>query len=137
MPARPNRGRYHDLDVILEEVRARYFPDCAAVKIRWGRWSGHTRRRSIRFGVYLPEVQLIRIHPALDQAFVPRLFVEFIVYHELLHHVIPPIRSNGRYQIHSPAFRQRERQFPAYAWALAWRQRSLPRLLRSNRQPRG
>jgi hypothetical protein len=137
MPARPNRGRYHDLDVILEEVRARYFPDCAAVKIRWGRWSGHTRTRSIRFGVYLPEVQLIRIHPALDQAFVPRLFVEFIVYHELLHHVIPPIRFNGRYQIHSPAFRQRERQFPAYTWAIAWRQRSLPRLLRSNRRPRG
>jgi hypothetical protein len=137
MPARPNRGRYHDLDVILEEVRARYFPDCAAVKIRWGRWSGHTRTRSIRFGVYLPEVQLIRIHPALDQAFVPRLFVEFIVYHELLHHVIPPIRSNGRYQIHSPAFRQRERQFHAYAQAIAWRKCSLHRLLRSNRQWQG
>jgi hypothetical protein len=79
----------------------------------------------------LPGEKLIRIHPALDQVFVPRYFVEFIVYHELLHHVIPPVRVNGRYQIHSPAFRQREREFPAYAEAMAWRQQSLRRLLRS------
>jgi hypothetical protein len=86
----------------------------------------------MRFGAYLPEIQTIRIHPALDQVFVPRYFVEFIVYHELLHHVIPPVRRNGRYEIHSPVFRRREREFPAYAEALAWRQCWLRRLLASN-----
>lgn len=136
MPPLPNRGRYYDLDMILADLRARYFPDCAAVTIRWGRWSGRTRTRSIRFGAYLPTEKLIRIHPALDQTFVPRSFVEFIVYHELLHHVIPPVRVKGRYQIHSAAFRQREREFPAYAEAIAWRQRSLRRLLRSNKERR-
>jgi predicted SprT family Zn-dependent metalloprotease len=88
----------------------------------------------MRFGAYLPDSQSIRIHPALDQAFVPGYFVEFIVYHELLHHVIPPTRLNGRYQIHSRTFHQRERQFPAYAEAMAWRQQSLRRLLQSNRR---
>ena len=136
MPPLPNCGRYHNLDMILADLRARYFPDCAAVGIRWGRWSGRTRTRSMRFGAYLPAEKLIRIHPALDQAFVPRLFVEFIVYHELLHHIIPPVRVNGRYQIHSAAFRQRERAFPAYAAAVAWRQQSLRRLLRSNKERR-
>jgi hypothetical protein len=134
MPPLPNRGRYHDLDLILADLRAGYFPNCAAVRICWGRWSGRSRPRSMRFGAYLPEEKLIRIHPALDQAFVPRSFVEFIVYHELLHHVIPPVRVNGRYQIHSAAFRRREREFPAYAEAIAWRQQSLRRLLRSNRR---
>jgi hypothetical protein len=133
MPPLPNRGRYHDLDTLLDELQARYFPDCPAVRIRWGRWSARARPRSIRLGVYLPGAQMIRIHPALDQAFVPRYFVEFIVYHELLHHVIPPVRVNGRYQIHSPRFRQRERDFPAYDAAIAWRQQFLRRLLRSNR----
>jgi hypothetical protein len=132
MPLRPNCGRYHDLDMILADMRVRYFPACAGVSIRWGRWSGRRRTRSIRFGAYLPAEQLIRIHPALDQAFVPRSFVEFIVYHELLHHVIPPVRVNGRYQIHSAAFRQREREFPAYAEAIAWRRQWLRRLLWSN-----
>jgi hypothetical protein len=136
MPPLPNRGRYHDLDTILADLRARYFPDCAAVTIRWGRWSGRTRTRSIRFGAYFPAVKLIRIHPALDQAFVPRCFVAFIVYHELLHHVIPPVRVKGRYQIHSAAFRQREREFPDYAEATAWRRQSLHRLLRSNNRRR-
>jgi hypothetical protein len=136
MSALPNRGRYHNLEMILTDLRARYFPDCTGVTIQWGRWSGRRRVRSMRFGAYLPAEKRIRIHPALDQEFVPRLFVEFIVYHELLHHVIPPVRVNGRYQIHSAAFRQRERAFPAYAEAVAWRQQSLRRLLSSNRKRR-
>jgi hypothetical protein len=134
MPFLPKRGRYHDLDAILADLRARYFPNCAEVKICWGRWSGRARPRSIRFGAYVPDSQSIRIHPALDQAFVPGYFVEFIVYHELLHHVMPPLCVNGRYQIHSRAFHQRERAFPAYAEAVAWRKQSLRRLLQSNRQ---
>jgi hypothetical protein len=132
MPPLPNRGRYHDLDAILDDLRARFFPDCPAVRICWGRWSGRARPRSIRFGAYLPGARLIRIHPALDQAFVPRYFVEFIVYHELLHHVLPPVRINGRDRVHSPKFRQRERDFPAFAEAMAWRKLSLRRLLRSS-----
>jgi hypothetical protein len=135
MPTLPNRGRYHDLDIILEELRGQYFPNCAAVRICWGRWSGRTRPRSIRFGAYLADAQLIRIHPALDQAFVPCYFVGFIVYHELLHHIMPAVRVNGRYQIHSPAFRRREREFPAYAEAIAWRRRSLRRLLELSGKP--
>jgi predicted SprT family Zn-dependent metalloprotease len=90
----------------------------------------------MRFGAYVPAAQLIRIHPALDQSFVPRSFVEFIVYHELLHHVIPPVLVKGRYQIHSAAFRQREREFPAYGEVVAWRRQFLRRLLRSNREHR-
>jgi hypothetical protein len=132
MPLRPNRGRYHDLDAILADLRRRYFPDCAEVRIGWGRWSGRARPRSIRFGAYRPDAHSIRIHPALDQAFVPGYFVEFIVFHELLHHVMPPQPVNGRYQIHPRAFHQRERDFPAYAEAVAWRQQFLRRLLRSN-----
>jgi predicted metal-dependent hydrolase len=120
--------------MILADLRARYFPDCAALTICWGRWSGRTRTRSMRLGSYLPEQKLIRIHPALDQAFVPQSFVEFIVYHELLHHVIPPVRVKGRFQVHSAAFRRREHLFPAYAEATAWRRQYLRRLLRSNRE---
>jgi len=88
----------------------------------------------MRLGVYQPQKQVIRIHPALDQAFVPRYFVEFIVYHELLHHAIPPTRINGRYCVHSVAFRRCERAFPRYTEAIAWRKQHLRRLLESNRR---
>jgi hypothetical protein len=86
----------------------------------------------MRFGAYYPERCHIRVHPALDQAFVPRFFVEFIVYHELLHHVIPPIAMNGRHYVHTKTFRQQERLFRRYPEAMAWRQRYLRRLLASN-----
>ncbi len=127
-------GRYHDLCAILAELRARYCPQSAEVEITWGRRSRPGRHRSIRFGVYQPDKRRIRIHPALDQAFVPRYFVEFIVYHELLHHLIPAVRVNGRYQIHSAEFRTCERSFPHYAEAIAWRRRHLRQLLESREQ---
>jgi predicted SprT family Zn-dependent metalloprotease len=83
--------------------------------------------------VYYPKTRHIRLHPALDQAFVPRFFVEFIVYHELLHHVIPAVEVNGRYYVHTKMFRQRERLFRRYPEAMAWRQRHLRQLLASNK----
>ena len=126
-------GGSHDLEAMLAELRARYFPGCAEVEIMWGRWPGSGKHRSIRFGVYQPEKHRIRIHPALNQACVPRYFMEFIIYHELLHHVIPAVRVNGRYQIHSAAFRMRERAFPWYAEAIAWRKEHLQGLLASRR----
>ena len=134
MPPSPRPGRHHDLDTVLHELRARFFSDSAPVTIGWGQWSGRARPRSMRFGVYFPETCHIRIHPALDQVFVPRFFVEFIVYHELLHHTMPAIQINGRYYVHTKAFRQRERAFPRYAEAVAWRQRHLRVLLASNRR---
>jgi hypothetical protein len=132
MPVSLRHGRYHDLEAIKQHLCREYFPTCQGVTIGWGRWSGRARPRSIRFGVYLSETRLIRIHPALDQVFVPRFFVEFIVYHELLHDVMPPRLVKGRYQIHTTAFRQREQAFPTYTAALSWRKRHLHRLLVSN-----
>jgi hypothetical protein len=133
MPPPPRHGRYHDLDAILRELRAAYFPASGPVTIGWGRWSGQAPRRSMRFGAYFPDTCHIRIHPALDQAFVPRFFVAFIVYHELLHHFMPAIQVNGRQYVHTKAFRQRERAFPRYAEAVAWRQRHLRQLLASTK----
>jgi predicted SprT family Zn-dependent metalloprotease len=122
-------GRYHDLSAILTELRARYCLRCPDVEITWGRRSSPGRHRSIRFGVYQADKHRIRIHPVLDQPFVPRYFVEFIVYHELLHHLIPAVRVNGRYQIHSVEFRTCERAFPHYTEAIAWRRQHLRQLL--------
>ena len=66
---------------------------------------------------------LIRVHPVLDAAWVPRFFVEYIVYHELLHHVLGMPVRNGRRDLHGPEFRARERLFARYDEAIAWEQR--------------
>jgi len=52
---------------------------------------------------------------------VPRFFVEWIVFHELLHHVHPVTRlPDGRRCVHLPAFRDAERSFPLHGRAFAW-----------------
>jgi predicted SprT family Zn-dependent metalloprotease len=138
--ARPRRirlltqGTHHDLRRYYDEVNAAEFGDAVTAKITWGR-DGRSRRRrsSIRFGSYLAEENLIRIHPALDQDFVPQYFVRYVVFHEMLHaHLGIDEAPNGRRRIHTPAFKRRERQYVDFERAMAWEgtPRNLHRLLR-------
>jgi hypothetical protein len=128
------RGLVHDLDEILNEVSRRYFDGAVRVPIGWSR-QGHARRtrgrRTIRLGVYLVHAQQIRVHPALDQRWVPRSLLAWVVFHELLHHVIPIGRSRGKRSIHSAEFRALEASFEGHAQALGWVRENLPRLLAS------
>lgn len=132
-------GVHHDLHEICRDINQRYFQGRADVHITWGREGGHkTRaaRRSIKLGSYTSRDRLVRVHPALDAAFVPRFFVEYIVYHEMLHHVLPPTVQNGRRDLHGPIFQARERQFEHFQAALAWERANLDRLLKKRRAAR-
>jgi hypothetical protein len=128
------RGRVHDLGEILSRVNETYFSGhIGNVQITWGR---HTRpsgkqRSTIKLGSYSASERLIRIHPALDAEWVPRYFVSYIVFHELLHHVMPEVRVSGRTLLHPPEFTQREREFRHHARSLTWEQKHIDRLLRS------
>ena len=127
-------GVHHDLSEICRDVNQRYFDAQAEVHITWGRGNAskaRATRRSIKLGSYTSRDRLIRVHPALDAAFVPRFFVEYIVFHEMLHHVVPPTVQNGRRDLHGPAFQARERKFEHYHAALAWERDNLGRLLQS------
>lgn len=128
------RGRYHDLGDIFEELNELHF-DAAIrdVRVTWGRRPpGHlTRRRSIRLGTYVQDDKLIRIHPVLDQDWIPRFFVAYVVFHEMLHHVVPAPIVNGKKDFHSEAFRKREKSYEDYARAIAWEKTHLRRLLTS------
>jgi predicted metal-dependent hydrolase len=126
-------GRHHDLDAILEELNRGYFEPRVEARIAWARMARglgrKQRRRSIKLGSYRGREPLIRVHPVLDAAWVPRFFVEYIVYHEMLHHVIAMPVRNGRRSLHGPDFRARERAFERYVEALAWERDNLDRLL--------
>ena len=52
-------------------------------------------------GSYSVEDKLIRIHRSLDRDLVPRFFVAWIVYHEMLHQVHGAPILNGRRQFHT------------------------------------
>jgi hypothetical protein len=116
------RGRHHDLAAVLDALNRRYFDGQVQASIGFGE-AGHPRgrrRRAIKLGSYDDSARRITVHPALDQARVPTVFVEYIVFHEMLHQVYPPERRGGRVQFHGRAFRQAEHAFAGRREALQW-----------------
>ncbi len=130
VPARlRTAGRAHDLAEIMEEIGRAHFGCKVDARIGWGVNPPRRRRRSIKFGSYGAQEKLIRVSPVLDREWVPRYFVAYIVFHEMLHHVLPARAGAGRRVLHGKDFRERERAFPDYERALAWEKRHLGRLL--------
>src|SRR2546428_295735 len=119
-------GEHHDLRVIFDELNASYFGNKIDAAITWGARCGRPRRRnSIKMGSYSVEDRLIRIHRSLDRAFVPRYFVAWIVFHEMLHQVHDIRVKNGRREFHSKAFLADEAGFEHYDQAKAWERQHL------------
>ena len=128
-PARPY-GEVHDLQTMFDELNERWFDDRIKARITWGeaRASGK-RRTSMQLGAYDEEAEEIRIHPALDQTWVPAFFVAAVVFHEMLHEKHDAPLKNGRRQVHSPRFLAEERAYPDYQRARDWEASHLDRLL--------
>lgn len=122
-------GQHHDLEPIRQDLNRRYFDQTITARITWSRATRGQKRRTMRLGSYCDRLGLIRIHPALDQAFVPRYFVASVVFHEMLHelHALP--HTGKRRVVHSRAFLEDERQFEHYEKARRWERRHLKRLL--------
>ncbi len=125
------RGRCFDLQQLFDGLNEKHFGGGIQAAIGWGRIAGRRRRKSIRLGVYDHQTREIRIHPALDRPDVPKFFVEFIVFHEMLHQLFPSGSGPGRRVHHPRAFRDRERAYPLYNAAIAWERENLRLLLRS------
>lgn len=125
-------GVYHNLDQIYAQLNHFYFDNSVNATLAWGRHRAPVRGRkySIRLGSYDPKGRSIIIHPALDQALVPRLCVERIVYHEMLHQKHPSIRiSRHRHSIHTPDFKAAEKRFLGAELADAWFKSNLDKIL--------
>ncbi len=122
-------GKCFDLLRIFTQLNQTHFQDGIRARIGWGRGATRRRRKSIRLGVYDHAAREIRVHPALDKPDVPLFFVEYIVFHEMLHQLFPSARHDGRHVHHPRAFKDREKAFPLYAAALNWEKQHLARLL--------
>jgi len=104
----PARGDAYDLDAIFEELNAKFFGGLLARPLMT--WSSEHARN--RLGHYDPAHNAIVVSRVFDQARVPRMVVEYIVYHEMLH-LKHPVRMKGsRRCVHSAEFQAEEQLFP-------------------------
>ncbi len=127
------QGDSHDLLSIFEGLNDKYFGGTVDALVTWGKRGTRHREEgtTVKLGSYSALERLIRVHPVLDLPWVPRYFVSYIVYHEMLHHVIPAIVSAGRRLLHPPAFMEREALFRDFERSLAWERAHIRRLLRA------
>ena len=126
---RVTQGKVHNLDEIFSRLNKKFFKYKCDAAYTWGRLPTRKRRRSIHFGNYNFETNTIRMHPALDRKYVPAYVVEMVMYHEMLHWYIPPVKKNGRNYVHTRLFHQAERLHPYYGKANHWKEKNLYRLL--------
>ena len=114
-------GQHHHLGEIWDRVNAEYFEGRLQLKITWFHRRFKEAPRRIILGSYHFKPQLIRINNYLDQAHIPSYFVEYIVYHEALHHVLPPRPGKwGKRAIHHAEFKALEKKFKHYDQAKAY-----------------
>ncbi len=108
-------GRHRDLKVVFDYVNSTYFS--GGLKAPTLAWTEESPRR--RLGYYFEQLNLLAVNRAIDSDQVPRYVLEFVVYHELLHHADKRGRSHRTVK-HTKAFRERERAFSAYRDADSW-----------------
>ena len=125
-------GKYFDLRAIFDRLNAKHFRNrLRGYKVVWGQRRKRRAKTFFVFGSIQEEDRVIRINPRLDQSWVPRWFLEYVLYHEMLHSVVPDeIGPSGRRRFHTEEFYRREAKFPSYGRARRWEEENLARFLR-------
>ena len=113
---------------LADEVHRTYFLKYPPLPVRWGQQISRKRRRTIRLGSYNHLTTEVRIHPILNSPRIPAFFIQSIIYHEYLHHVL------GAH--HNRRFHQHERKFAYHRESQEWIRRNLWLLLGRPRKKR-
>ena len=114
----PPQGGVFDLDRMFDELNGRYFQGSIA-RPRLG-WSLTPSRRLL--GHYDPAHHAIVVSSVFDTPKTPA-YIEYVLYHEMLHIKHPTEHRNERRCVHTPAFRAEEKRFPRYAEAIRYLKR--------------
>ncbi|WP_194844198.1 hypothetical protein [Candidatus Clavichlamydia salmonicola] len=114
-------GQIYNLRERSSYLEERYFKKCLNVDLTW--WDCPIKRVNgcLTLGSYSSQQQLIKIRSCLDHKDVPGFFIDFILYHEMLHKIFPVVRSaEGRRVVHGREFKEQERIFERYWEARQW-----------------
>ena len=109
-------GQVYDLERLFARLNRRYFDrEIEKPILTWSQ----RKARSI-LGHHDAAHNTITISKTLDSSEVPEWFVEYILFHEMLHIKHPARIVNGRRYYHTAAFRAEEQSFPRYQHAQEW-----------------
>ena len=101
------RGLFYDLEQIFEQLNVKFFHGLLARPQMT--WSQIRSRHSLAH--YDPAHNAIVLSRILDRETVPRVAVEYVLFHEMLHLRYPAEHRGSRRCVHTPAFKLAEKQF--------------------------
>jgi len=102
-----SQGNCFNLDQIFEELNFEYFHGLMARPILG--WSPNASRTLL--GHYDPSHNAIVLSRILDRPGTPRVAVEYVLFHEMLHLRYPAEHRGARRCVHTRAFKDAEKQF--------------------------
>jgi hypothetical protein len=101
------QGDQYNLQEMFEELNFRYFHGLMArPEIGWSRQASRTM-----LGHYDPSHNTIVLSRILDRPGTPRLAVEYVLFHEMLHVRHPAEHTGARRCVHTRTFKAAEKQF--------------------------
>jgi hypothetical protein len=107
------QGAHFHLEEIFDDLNGRYFSGLLGRPLlSWSRTASRTA-----LGHFDSAHNAIIISKIFDRPDLPRLLVEYLLYHEMLHLKYPVVHRAARRCFHSPLFRAEERRFPHFAEA--------------------
>ena len=103
------KGRCYDMVELFEELNLRFFGGMMS-RPALG-WSLRPSRSTL--GHYDPSHHAIVLSSILDRPEVPKIAVEYVMFHEMLHLRHPVDHRGARRCVHTPEFKAAEKEFPA------------------------
>lgn len=113
------RGKVRDLDEVFEYVNSFYFSG----RLEKPTLAWTTESPGRRLGFYFEALNILAVNKVMDAERVPRYVLEFVMYHELLHHVNAVDGKKVRRVHHTKSFREQERLFRTYDESEVWLRR--------------
>jgi hypothetical protein len=102
------QGQVYNLEEVFERLNRQFF-DGLMGRPQLG-WSRGVSRSML--GHFDPAHNAIIISRILDQARVPALALEYVMFHEMLHLQHPVDHAGARRRVHTREFREAEKKFP-------------------------
>ena len=122
-------GKYFDLERLFEKLNLIYFQNEIPRPVLT--WS--PKRTFRRLGHHDAAHDSITISKSLDDRYVPKFVVEYVLYHEMLHIKHPTQHRNGRRYNHTPAFKRDEENFSYFDEANEWIELNAVKLKRDSK----
>lgn len=104
------QGKFYDLEAIFDRLNVEYFEgSLGRPSLGWS-----PRRSKTMLGHFDPSHNAIILSKIFDEAGVPALAVEYVMFHEMLHLRYPVEHRGARRCVHTPEFKAEEKKYPRY-----------------------